>query len=81
MMNLYKILQDINCEFETYDSAVVAATTEKEAQNMHPEGGTLKELAGDWVRVDQREYVTVEFLGKAETGTNKGVIVASYNAG
>jgi hypothetical protein len=35
-MNLYKISQEKNCGYDTYDSAVVAAKSEDEARLIHP---------------------------------------------
>ncbi len=76
-MKLWLISQDENRDYDTYDSAVVAAETEEEARSIHPgeygEGG--KEY---WVaRPDQ---VKVTLLGEAISGTDAGIIVASFNA-
>ena len=35
-MNLYLISQDTNENYDTYDSAIVAAKTKKEARMFHP---------------------------------------------
>jgi hypothetical protein len=35
-MNLYKISQDSNLDYDTYDSAVVCAENEEMARNMIP---------------------------------------------
>lgn len=35
-MNLYLISQDINNGYDTYDSAVVAANSPKDARDIHP---------------------------------------------
>ena len=35
-MKLYLIGQNINCGYDTYDSAVVIATSEEEARRIHP---------------------------------------------
>ena len=37
-MNLYKISQDENNDYDTYDSAIVAAETEDAAKRTHPSG-------------------------------------------
>ena len=37
-MNLYKISQSINTGYDTFSSAVVAATTLERARNIHPRG-------------------------------------------
>jgi len=35
-MNLYLLTQTVNNNYDTFDSAVVAAETEKEALRIHP---------------------------------------------
>ena len=37
-MKLWLISQNVNCGWDTYDSAVVAADTEEEARNIYPSG-------------------------------------------
>lgn len=39
-MNLYKISQDVNDGWDTFDSAIVAAKSEEDARNIHPDGTT-----------------------------------------
>lgn len=41
MMKIYKISQDVNKDYDTYDSAVVYANNEEEAKNIHPNGNFL----------------------------------------
>ena len=82
-MNLYLISQDANDNYDTYDSAIVAARTKKEAQMIHPSGlydnwdGKTWEY-GSWASF---EDVNVELIGVAKKGTRKGIVLASYNAG
>lgn len=89
-MKLWLISQTVNNDYDTYDSAVVAAKTEEEAQRMHPLGGRdITDRAQDnpyqrdgddgWVR--DPGAVFVAYLGEAKKGTKQGVICASYNAG
>ena len=40
-MKLYKIYQDINGGYDTFDSAIVAAESEDEAKSFHPNGDTF----------------------------------------
>ena len=81
-MNLYLISQDYNNDYDTYDSAVVAANDEEEARMMHPGGHEnwdgIERKYGSWVNSDK---VSVRFIGDAISGTAKGVICASFNAG
>lgn len=102
-MNLYLISQDINSGYDTYDSAVVAAESEKDAREIHPSsfvthvnndkwmgtypGGDCNGdeyeagwgACGEWVEFSDIKHVTVELLG--ETSKDKGVVLASFNAG
>jgi len=82
-MKLYKLSQDENDFYDTYDSVVVAAETEEEAKFIHPE-----ETIIDWGGIDGRleswcnvDHVKVEYIGEAKGGTEKGVILGSFNAG
>ena len=82
-MNLYLISQDHNAEYDTYDSAVVAAHDESQARLIHPSRGLQSEDSKEdeydvWTL---RELVKVELIGKAVNGTSIGVICSSFNAG
>jgi len=76
-MKLFKIWQDVNTDWDTYDSAVVCAKTAKEAQGISPAG--TETFSDNWC--EKKESVLVEYLGEAPKGMKKGVIVASFNAG
>jgi len=76
---------DVN-NHDTYASAVVAAWTEEEARNMHPDG-TIYDAANpacwtegypDWV--GNPSHVVVTFIGIAGAGVKCGVINASFEA-
>ena len=72
-MKLFRISQEVNRGYDTYDSAVVCAESEEEARSMTPD-----EYGAGWT---DAVNVKVEYLGKAGEGLEKGVIVASFNAG
>lgn len=86
-INIYKIFQTINNGFNTYDSAIVMASNEKQAKNINPRdlGDNIFidwnnwRHTSDWVT--KKEDVQVEYIGKAKKGLKVGVIVASFNAG
>lgn len=89
-MKLWKIWQAENSNYDTYDSAVVAAPDEEVARDINPgyhgeswQSPTIKwpvtDRYTDWAR--NREAVYVEYIGEAKEGTTTGVIIASFNAG
>ena len=85
-MKIWRISQGKNNTWDTYDSAVVFADTEKDARMTHP---SPYEIDGIWDgKVRSRsswcdaKYVKVEYLGDTERDVpNKTVICGSYNAG
>lgn len=86
-MNLYKLEQDVNNGYDTYDSCIVAAKTAKQAKSMHPDYGndygkseTRKDdWDSDWAK--NEDYVKCTYIGRAKKGTKKSVICASFRAG
>ena len=80
-MNLYLISQSVNDNYDTFDSAVVAAETEEKARLTHP-SIYIREWNGIdndvWANSDK---IIVKLLGTAADGTPVGVICASFNAG
>jgi hypothetical protein len=77
-MKLFLISQNENHDYDTYDSAVVCASSESEAKNMHPRDGELR-FNYDWC--SSVDFVNVQYIGEAAEGMKKGVICASFNAG
>lgn len=85
-MKLWRISQDKNNDFDTYDSAVVAAESKEDAIATHPsefgEGvpdvGCVDRQYGTWT---SKENIKCELIGEATEGVAAGVIVASFNAG
>ena len=93
-MNIYLISQDVNNEYDTYDSAVVAAVNEYEAKRTYPSPfrifveDVLYFNYGDSIssqEVSSGDWtsnpndVDVELIGT--TTKEAGVILASFNAG
>lgn len=79
-MKLYLISQNENIDYDTYDSAVVAAHNEEEASKIHPDPpyGSWEDCR-DWC--SSPNVVKVEYIGEAAPNVKKGVILASFNAG
>ena len=82
-MKLFLISQTQHCDYDTYDSAVVAAPDEATAREMDPATG---EPVEDWgyrysAWCSAPEHVAVRYIGKAAHGIKQGVVCASFNAG
>lgn len=91
-LKIFRISQDVNNGYDTYDSAVVIARDENEARNIYP----TKEyddsvIQSDWAEQSRRrpygawcyapEEVKVELIGVAKAGSVASVVVSSFNAG
>lgn len=92
-MKLWRISQHERTDYDTYDSAVVAAPDEGAARVMHPGGPLFEDYCASEEKDDARwgyrygcwathpDNVNVEYLGEAAEDTKRGVICASFNAG
>ena len=87
-MNLYLITQDFNTDYDAYEFAVVAAETEEEAKTIHPYDDNMPILDGNFIGpyclstwAESVDQVKAEYLGIAKEGTEKGIIVVSFNEG
>lgn len=91
---IYRISQDENTKWDTYDSAVVIAESEQEARETHPSENNMSySMAETYGKEYQRwnyayaswashpDKVSVELVGEAAPGLEKGVVCASFNAG
>jgi hypothetical protein len=93
-MKLWKIERQDEGGYDTFDMAVVAAETEQDARYTSPNGYQVWLTEAGWVRektmkadsYSSRDWtspdrVSVTLIGEAVEGTERGVIVASFNAG
>lgn len=93
-MKLWLISQTENNDYDTYDSAVVAAETATAARRIHPGGrekyseehhswGTKhgEKWWPDTTWASRLGHVSVTLIGDALPSTEAGVICASFNAG
>lgn len=88
MLNLYL---DVNCDYDTYDAAIVAAESEDEAKLIHPRSyiwvddvGWTYSTSGKVISFcwsNTPDQVTVTLIGTAADEVKKGVVIASFNAG
>ena len=85
-MYIYKISQTVNNDYDTFDSAIVAAESEEDARWICPT--QLESIEPDWDGTIKSydpwvvgKDVQVELIGTALKGQNRGCILASFNAG
>lgn len=81
-MNLYLLTQDDQRGYDTYDSMVVAAENEDDARHVHPYGEREWDAefrSSAWA--SSPELVTAELIGVATEGTERGIVLSSFNAG
>ena len=84
-MKLFKIYQNRNNGYDTYDSAVVVADSAEEAQKIHPNGASDDfNMYSSWVA--RPGLVRVMYLGEVvgapDSDIHPGAIIcASFNAG
>lgn len=80
-MKIYLIKQDINTMYDTYDSAVVVAESEDDARTIHPSNHSDSWSSNTWVLKNEIDKIEVTYIGEADITQNRGVILASFNAG
>jgi hypothetical protein len=85
-MNLYKVSQDENVDYDTYDSMIVAAENEADAASIHPDEGKEWSPKDMWTRkyrtwTSSPMNVEVKYIGTAADDIGRGVVLASFNAG
>jgi len=83
-LKLYKLSQDINEDYDTYDSCIVCSTSAKKAVRIHPDNNwSWEEHRGYdvWVPEDKISAIKIEYLGLAGSKLKEGVILSSFNAG
>lgn len=80
-MNLYKISQSENNDYDTFDSAIVCAESEDDARLINPNETWTGGFSGFSVWCSSPEQVQVELIGKALNNAERGIVLASFNAG
>ena len=92
-LKLWKLSQEHNNGYETFDSAVVVAASFTNAVLLHPAGDKIQWNGSEWVWADDGtdfgmnswvnpDNVTVQHVGEAGPGLEEGdVICASYWSG
>ena len=80
-MKLYLLEQNDNNDYDTYDSCLVCAENEADARTIDPDGNTFEENNrwSSWAR--SKEAITCQEIGEANGKQQRGVVIASFNAG
>ena len=88
ILHLYRISQNVNNDYDTYDSAVVAAFSECDARSIHPDGYAevvpeMEDSSNGYLLYAWclRKDVKVEYIGEAASDVKRGVVCSSFNAG
>lgn len=76
-MKLYLLEQDENGGYDTYDAIVVCAENEEDAKSITPNGSD--DYCPSWA--SSTDNIVCTELGTAKKGIERGVILASFNAG
>lgn len=77
---LYKIWQEVNDNYDAYDSAIVCAENENDVRNTKIgfEYDGEEDYFNKWAKL---EFVKVKEIGIANDDIEKGIVLASFNAG
>ena len=81
-MNLYLVTPNYNLGYDCYAAVIVAATSSKEARELHPSGDqkALDNPSNYRTWVDTPDQVTASFLGIANKESIARVILADFKA-
>ena len=74
---IYKLTQEVNLDYDTYDSIIVCAETPTEARDITIQEHNNKRQVPTWAAFDDIEC---EFIGIAGKDIKKGIILESFNA-
>ena len=83
-MKLFKITQDEENGYDSYDSAVVVAKDEESAKKIHPSmrNGAWEEKYRYYDWASAPENVKAKYIGEAISELKEGdIVVSSFNAG
>ena len=85
-MNIYLVTQDINRDYDTYDSFVVVASDEIVARHTHPSPFAYDHWFVDEESVHIADWaspidVNVKLIGTTDKYNETTIICSSFNAG
>jgi hypothetical protein len=80
-LKLYKVTQDSNNEWDSYQGIIVAAYNEQDARSIHPSGEWPRNDAYSYDWVAEKEVdnlLTVQYLGVADKSVKRGVLLTDF---
>ena len=80
-MKLYRITQNINNSYDTYDSCIVIAENEEEARNNNLSFDDEDSNYWSWVKESQKDKLYIDLLWELMSWEETWVILSSFNAG
>jgi len=86
-MKLFKVWQEVNYDYDTYDSMIICAESEDAAKAMSIEAVSSGAMSPEYARSDVAnywapiEYLKVEYIGEAKEGLEEPIILKSFRAG
>ena len=81
-MKIYLVWQVDNNGYDTYDSCVVCAENEDDAKTITPDDEIYTEPVGPYTNwALKKESIFCREIGVANENQERGVILASFNAG
>jgi hypothetical protein len=81
-LKLYLLTQNEHRGYDTYDSCVVCAKNADDAKTINPDGDKFIEGNDPWnTWATKLSSISCTEIGIANKGIERGVIVASFNAG
>jgi len=86
-VKLFRIFQEVNDDYDTYDSAIVCAENKESARKIHPSSDSPNNVTETLENNDITCYwcgwkdVKVEYIGKAKEGMKRHCLLASFNSG
>lgn len=86
MLNIYKLSQEDNNDYDTYSDLIVAAPSEDIARMIHPDESRHRTDEEKWsykysTWASSPDKVKVEFIGTTEIIKETGIILGSFHAG
>lgn len=80
-MKIFLLSQNVNTEYDTYDAIIVVAHSAEDAKTIDPKGNPFEDKGQRTSWAYSIEDISVTEIGEANEIQQRGVILASFNAG